>query len=117
MKTNLKLQPTLKQTLHLSTSMKNHLEILNMSSEKIIDHIRQLADRNPFIEFNPNEDIHELLMNNISTAPVLKDELYFQLHTCNRKYDSSILSPDRYYKPKTKALKDRKYRRYRLNRY
>ena len=49
MKTNLKLQPTLKQTLHLSTSMKNHLEILNMSSEKIIDHIRQLADRNPFI--------------------------------------------------------------------
>ena len=92
MKTNLKFQPTLKQTLHLSTSMKNHLEILNMSSEKIIDHIRQLADRNPFIEFNPNEDIHELLMNNISTAPVLKDELYFQLHTCNRKYDSAITS-------------------------
>ena len=91
MKTNLKLQPTLKQTLHLSTSMKNHLEILNMSSEKIIDHIRQLADRNPFIEFNPNEDIHELLMNNISTAPVLKDELYFQLHTCNRNMIQLLL--------------------------
>ena len=53
MKTNLKLQPTLKQTLHLSTSMKNHLEILNMSSEKIIEHLRHLADRNPFIEYNP----------------------------------------------------------------
>lgn len=92
MKTNLKLQPTLKQTLHLSTSMKNHLEILNMSSEKIIDHLRQLANRNPFIEYDPNEEIHELLMNNISTAPVLKDELYFQLHTRNRRYDPAITS-------------------------
>lgn len=92
MKTKLKFQPTLKQHFHLSTSMKNNLEILSMDSKRIIEELSNLADKNPFIEYTPNEQIHELLINSFSSAPVLKDELYFQLHTCNKKYDSKICS-------------------------
>lgn len=92
MKTTLKIQPTLKQVLHLNSSMKNNLEILSMDSKRIIEEISSLADKNPFIDYTPNEQTHELLINNISTRPSLKDELYLQLHTCNKKYDQRITS-------------------------
>lgn len=90
MKSNLEITHTLKQTFKLNSSMKRQLEILSMNNNTIIEQLSSIASTNPFFEYSPNEEIQDYLINNLSNGPNLKDELYFQLHTCKDSYDPII---------------------------
>lgn len=83
---------TYKQTLHMTTGLKNHLEILSKDRKSLSDFLFEVSQNNPFLEYTPSLDIQQYLETNISSKPSLKDELYLQLHTSTQKYNESIAS-------------------------
>lgn len=92
MKSQLKLTPTYQQTFHLNASMQNQLEILSMDSRSLIDHLSNLSLTNPFLEYTPHEEITDYFSHQSTQGPSLKEELYFQLHTCQQHYNETIAS-------------------------
>ena len=80
----------LSQTLQLSQTMKNSLDILKMSKQDLLEYIKALAERNPVIEYTPSADMHQLLQETVSMKKTLKDDLYMQLHTCRSAFDETI---------------------------
>ena len=81
---------TLKQTLHMTTGLKNHLEILSKDRTSLSDLLYEVSQNNPFLEYTPSSDIQQYLETSISSKPSLKDELYLQLHTSNQTYNETI---------------------------
>ncbi|MDO4467426.1 MAG: RNA polymerase subunit sigma-54 [Bacillota bacterium] len=90
MKNNLQLQQTLKHTFVLTKNMKNQLEFLKMNNSELSIFINEIANTNPFLEYTPSQDISLFLNDGIEVKKSLKDELYFQLHTCNQAYNKKI---------------------------
>lgn len=90
MKQDLILKQKLNQTLHLSLSMKNSLDILKMDQSELMDCINQIVENNPVIEYTPSSDMHQLIQESMVSEKTLQDELYMQLHTCNQPYDETI---------------------------
>ena len=82
----------LSQTLQLSQTMKNSLDILKMSKQDLLEYIKALAERNPVIEYTPSADMHQLLQETVSMKKTLKDDLYMQLHTCRSAFDETVCS-------------------------
>ena len=81
MKQDLIFQQKLTQTLQLSMSMKNSLDILKLNQEELLDYIEALVEKNPVIAYKPSTDMHTLLHETLSQTRTLKDDLYMQLHT------------------------------------
>lgn len=92
MKQDLLLKQKLNQTLNLSLSMKNSLDILKMDQSELMQCINQFVENNPVIEYTPSADIHQMIQETMTTQPSLQDELYLQLHTCDYAYDETIAS-------------------------
>ena len=90
MKQTLKTTHKLNQTLQLSLSMKQSLDVLKMNQSELLSSIQDIVDNNPIIEYTPSIDMHQYLNEAISTSATLQDELYLQLHTCKENYDESI---------------------------
>ena len=90
MKQNLIYKHTYKQTLHMTTSLKSHLEILSKDRQTLSDLLYNVSQNNPFLEYTPSQDIQQYLEAGISNKPSLKDELYLQLHTSTKKYNEPI---------------------------
>ena len=81
MKQDLIYTHTYKQTLHMTTGLKSHLEILSKDRQTLSDLLYNVSQNNPFLEYTPSQDIQQDLEAGISNKPSLKDELYLQLHT------------------------------------
>lgn len=92
MKQDLLLKQKLNQTLNLSLSMKNALDILKMDQSELMLCINQIVANNPVIEYTPSADIHQMIQDSMYTQSSLSDDLYLQLHTCNQPYDERITS-------------------------
>lgn len=90
MKQNLIYKHTYKQTLHMTTGLKSHLEILSKDRQTLSDLLYNVSQNNPFLEYTPSQDIQQYLEAGISNKPSLKDELYLQLHTSTKKYNEPI---------------------------
>lgn len=90
MKQNLIYKHTYKQTLHMTTGLKSHLEILSKDRQTLSDLLYNVSQNNPFLEYTPSQDIQQYLETGISNKPSLKDELYLQLHTSTKKYNEPI---------------------------
>ena len=85
-------QQTLKQTLHMTTGLKNHLDILSKDRQSLSDILQKISQNNPFLEYTPSQDIQQFLDSRITSLPNLKDELYLQLHTLQNPYNGKITS-------------------------
>lgn len=87
-----KLSQTQKLTtnLQLSQTMQNSLDILKMNQNELIDFLNELVEKNPLVEYTPSADMNLMIQDTFSISPSLKDDLLFQLHTCNIKCDISI---------------------------
>lgn len=81
---------TLKQSLHMTNGLKNHLQILSKDRTSLSDLLYEVSQSNPFLEYTPSLDIRQYLETNISNKRSLKDELYLQLHTLTQQYNESI---------------------------
>ena len=90
MKQNLIYKHTYKQTLHMTTGLKSHLEILSKDRQTLSDLLYNVSQNNPFLEYTPSQDVQQYLEAGISNKPSLKDELYLQLHTSTKKYNEPI---------------------------
>lgn len=90
MKQDLIYTHTYKQTLHMTTGLKSHLEILSKDRQTLSDLLYNVSQNNPFLEYTPSQDIQQYLEVGISNKPSLKDELYLQLHTSTKKYNEPI---------------------------
>ena len=90
MKQDLIYTHTYKQTLHMTTGLKSHLEILSKDRQSLSDLLYNVSQNNPFLEYTPSQDIQQYLEAGISNKPRLKDELYLQLHTTKEKYHETI---------------------------
>ena len=90
MKQDLIYTHTYKQTLHMTTGLKSHLEILSKDRQTLSDLLYNVCQNNPFLEYTPSQDIQQYLEAGISDKPSLKNELYMQLHTTNQKYNEKI---------------------------
>ncbi len=90
MKQTLKVTQKLNQTLQLSLSMKQSLEVLKMSQSDLLSSIQEIVASNPILEYTPSVDMHQYLNEAISTHVSLQEELYLQLHTTKKKYDETI---------------------------
>lgn len=90
MKQHLIYTHTYKQTLHMTTGLKSHLEILSKDRQTLSDLLYNVSQNNPFLEYTPSQDIQQYLEAGISNKPSLKDELYLQLHTSTKKYNEPI---------------------------
>lgn len=90
MKQHLIYTHTYKQTLHMTTGLKSHLEILSRDRQTLSDLLYNVSQNNPFLEYTPSQDIQQYLEAGISNKPSLKDELYLQLHTSTKKYNEPI---------------------------
>ena len=90
MKQDLIYTHTYKQTLHMTTGLKSHLEILSKDRQTLSDLLYNISQNNPFLEYTPSQDIQQYLEAGISNKPSLKDELYLQLHTSTKKYNEPI---------------------------
>lgn len=66
MKQDLIFQQKLTQTLQLSMSMKNSLDILKLNQEELLDYIEALVEKNPVIAYKPSTDMHTLLHETLS---------------------------------------------------
>ena len=80
----------LNQTLQLSLTMKKSLDILKMNQNELLESIQTLVDDNPILTYSPNTDMHQFLMDTATMKPLLKDELYLQLHTSQQPYHENI---------------------------
>lgn len=90
MKQDLIFKQKLNQTLHLSMSMKNSLDILKMNQSDLLSCINEIVESNPVIDYTPSVDMHQYLNESISLQSTLQEELYLQLHTCKKAYDEKI---------------------------
>ena len=90
MKQDLIYTHTYKQTLHMTTGLKSHLDILSKDRQTLSDLLYNVSQNNPFLEYTPSQDIQQYLEAGISNKPSLKDELYLQLHTSTKKYNEPI---------------------------
>lgn len=90
MKQDLIYTHTYKQTLHMTTGLKSHLEILSKDRQTLSDLLYNVSQNNPFLEYTPSQDIQQYLEAGISNKPSLTDELYLQLHTSTKKYNEPI---------------------------
>ncbi|NBK97556.1 MAG: RNA polymerase subunit sigma-54 [Erysipelotrichia bacterium] len=90
MKQDLLLKQKLNQTLHLSLSMKNALDILKMDQSDLMECINEIVANNPVIEYTPSADIHQLIQETMTCEKTLNDDLYLQLHTCQKPYDEKV---------------------------
>ena len=90
MKQDLIYTHTYKHTLHMTTGLKSHLEILSKDRQTLSDLLYNVSQNNPFLEYTPSQDIQQYLEAGISNKPSLKDELYLQLHTSTKKYNEPI---------------------------
>ena len=90
MKQGLIYTHTYKQTLHMTAGLKSHLEILSKDRQTLSDLLYNVSQNNPFLEYTPSQDIQQYLEAGISNKPSLKNELYLQLHTSNKKYNETI---------------------------
>lgn len=90
MKQDLIYTHTYKQTLHMTTGLKSHLEILSKDRQTLSDLLYNVSQNNPFLEYTPSQDIQQYLEAGISNKQSLKDELYLQLHTSTKKYNEPI---------------------------
>lgn len=90
MKQDLIYTHTYKQTLHMTTGLKSHLEILSKDRQTLSDLLYNVSQNNPFLEYTPSQDIQQYLEAGISNKPSLNDELYLQLHTSTKKYNEPI---------------------------
>lgn len=90
MKQDLIYKQKLNQTLHLSMSMKNSLDILKMNQSDLLSCINEIVENNPVIDYTPSIDMHQYLNESISLKSTLQEELYLQLHTCNKPYDEKV---------------------------
>lgn len=90
MKQKLQFEQTLKQTLSLSTTMRNSLDILKLGKKDLIHMIHETVKQNPFLEYTPSSNDHNWMKDAISNAPSLQEELYLQLHTLAQPYDEQI---------------------------
>ena len=90
MKQDLIYTHTYKQTLHMTTGLKSHLEILSKDRQTLSDLLYNVSQNDPFLEYTPSQDIQQYLEAGISNKPSLKDELYLQLHTSTKKYNEPI---------------------------
>lgn len=90
MKQDLIYTHTYKQTLHMTTGLNSHLEILSKDRQTLSDLLYNVSQNNPFLEYTPSQDIQQYLEAGISNKPSLKDELYLQLHTSTKKYNEPI---------------------------
>lgn len=90
MKQDMIFQQKLSQTLQLSMSMKNSLDILKLNREELIEYIEALVEKNPVIAYKPSTDMHTFLHETLSKSHTLKDDLFLQLHTFPYAYDEKI---------------------------
>lgn len=90
MKQDLLLKQKLNQTLHLSLSMKNSLDILKMDQSELMQCINQIVENNPVIEYTPSADIHQMIQDTMFADKTLSEELYMQLHTCSISYNEKV---------------------------
>lgn len=90
MKQNLIYTHTYKQTFHMTTGLKSHLEILSKDRQTLSDLLYTVSQNNPFLEYTPSQDIQQYLEAGISDKPSLKNELYLQLHTTKQKHNETI---------------------------
>ena len=90
MKQDLIYTHTYKQTFHMTTGLKSHLEILSKDRQTLSDLLYTVSQNNPFLEYTPNQDIQQYLEAGISDKPSLKNELYLQLHTTKQKHNETI---------------------------
>ena len=90
MKQDLIYTHTYKQTFHMTTGLKSHLEILSKDRQTLSDLLYTVSQNNPFLECTPSQDIQQYLEAGISDKPSLKNELYLQLHTTKQKHNETI---------------------------
>ena len=90
MKQDLIYTHTYKQTFHMTTGLKSHLEILSNDRQTLSDLLYTVSQNNPFLEYTPSQDIQQYLEAGISDKPSLKNELYLQLHTTKQKHNETI---------------------------
>lgn len=90
MKQDLIYAHTYKQTFHMTTGLKSHLEILSKDRQTLSDLLYTVSQNNPFLEYTPSQDIQQYLEAGISDKPSLKNELYLQLHTTKQKHNETI---------------------------
>ena len=90
MKQDLIYTHTYKQTFHMTTGLKSHLEILSKDRQTLSDLLYTVSQNNPFLEDTPSQDIQQYLEAGISDKPSLKNELYLQLHTTKQKHNETI---------------------------
>lgn len=90
MKQDLIYTHTYKQTFHMTTGLKSHLEILSKDRQTLSDLLYTVSQNNPFLEYTPSQDIQQYLEAGISDKTSLKNELYLQLHTTKQKHNETI---------------------------
>lgn len=90
MKQDLIYTHTYKQTFHMTTGLKSHLEILSKDRQTLSDLLYTVSQNNPFLEYTPSQDIQQYLEAGISDKPSRKNELYLQLHTTKQKHNETI---------------------------
>lgn len=90
MKQDLIYTHTYKQTFHMTTGLKSHLEILSKDRQTLSDLLYTVSQNNPFLEYTPSQDIQQYLEAGISDKPSLKNELYLQLQTTKQKHNETI---------------------------
>lgn len=86
MKQRLQYEQTMKQTLHLSTTMRGALQMLSMGRKELIHHIHETVQNNPFLEYSSHKEQIDLFDQMLSEAPSLQEELLRQLHTIQLPY-------------------------------
>ena len=73
MKQDLIYTHTYKQTFHMTTGLKSHLEILSKDRQTLSDLLYTVSQNNPFLEYTPSQDIQQYLDAGISDKPSLND--------------------------------------------
>ena len=83
---------TMKQTYSMTQKNQQALEILKMDSRELMELVLNSVQQNPFLDFHPQTNSDEWLLQNMSHKHTLQEDLYLQLHTCNLPYDEAICS-------------------------
>lgn len=90
MKQQFKTIQSLKPSFNLNQTMRQSLDILKLNSSDILDLITEVANNNPLIEYTPPSDMNQLVNDFFSSKKSLKEDLYFQLHTCKYSIDQHV---------------------------
>ena len=90
MKQNLAIQQTLQQKYLLTQKNQNALEVLKMNHEEITKLVLQFAQRNPMFACRFHQEKDYEMMDTVHAPISLKEELYYQLHTCKTSIREDI---------------------------